>query len=152
MLSKRIHNSDAGFAHLNDWGARWWPLLKVPLSRMTSRVWEVTPALQTLLSFVFYGRTQIWLWESLGTPAWRPRVSWRMAGDGTTSPSLGAVPGVDVWMLSTSTDEPRSDLAPCSAGTRRPVCVTEGVQKKAEVELDHSTKILNYRCSLEPLE
>lgn len=97
-------------------------------------------SLPSLLSFVFYGRAQIWLWESLGMPAWRPRVTWRMAGDRTTSPSLCTVPGVDIWMLSMSTDEPRSDLAPCSACTRRPlpVCVTESLQKKAEVELDNS--------------
>lgn len=95
-------------------------------------------SLQSLLSFDFYGRTQIWLGESLGMPAWRARVRWRMAGDRSTSPSLGAVPGLDIWMLSTSTDEPRSDLALFPACTRRPVWVTEGVQKKAEVELDHS--------------
>lgn len=75
---------------------------------------------------LFHGQMQNCLREGPGMSAWCPRVTWRMAGNRTTSPSLSRVPLADIWMSSLSTDEPsRSDHTSCCACNRSPlpICI-----------------------------
>lgn len=84
------------------------------------RVWEMYFLLLCFVSLM--GKCRNGLRESPGMSAWRPRVTWRMAGNRTTSPSLSRVPLADIWMSSLSTDEPsRSDHTSRCACNRSPL-------------------------------
>lgn len=127
------HHSPAGFSYLGELSARWWEVTNhlPPFDDLTFfQYWycEFEKSHQNVFSSpvirLFNGQMQNCLRESPGTSAWRPQVTWRMAGNRTTSPSPSRVPLADIWMSSLSTDEPsRSDHTSCCACNRSPLPV-----------------------------